>query len=64
MLRSLWDVAEGLSTGQLVRVLADYAQEADVWAVYPTRFSRSPKVRLLVRFLADRLAGQSLSQQG
>ena len=57
MLRSFWDVAEGLSAGQLVQVLADYTQEADVWAVYPTRLSRSPKVRLLVRFLADRLAG-------
>ena len=55
MLRSFWDVAEGLSAGQLVQVLADYSQEADVWAVYPTRLSRSPKVRILVRFLADRL---------
>jgi LysR family transcriptional activator of dmlA len=60
MLRSFWDVAEGLSAGQLVRVLEDYGQEADVWAVYPTRLSRSPKVRMLVRFLADRLARQSL----
>jgi len=56
MLRSFWDVAEGLSTGQLVRVLEGYGQEADVWAVYPTRLSRSPKVRMLVRFLVDRLA--------
>jgi LysR family transcriptional regulator, transcriptional activator for dmlA len=55
MLRSFWDVAEGLSAGQLVQVLADYTQEADVWAVYPTRLSRSPKVRLLIRFLAERL---------
>ena len=57
MLRSLWDVGEGLSSGQLVRVLEDYGQEADVWAVYPTRLSRSPKVRVLVRFLTARLAG-------
>jgi hypothetical protein len=59
MLRSFWDVAEGLSTGQLVRVLEGYSQEADVWAVYPTRLSRSPKVRMLVCFLVDRLAKQS-----
>jgi LysR family transcriptional activator of dmlA len=57
MLRSLWDVAEALATGRLVRVLEAYGQEADVWAVYPTRLSRSPKVRILVRFLAERLAG-------
>ena len=57
MLRSLWDVGEALAAGQLVRVLEEYGQEADVWAVYPTRLSRSPKVRVLVRFLAERLAG-------
>jgi LysR family transcriptional regulator, transcriptional activator for dmlA len=47
MLRSLWDLAEALATGKLVRVLEAYGQEADVWAVYPTRLSRSPKVRIL-----------------
>ena len=45
---------------QLVRVLEGYGQQADVWAVYPTRLSRSPKVRELVRLLADRLVRQSL----
>ncbi len=59
MLRSFWDVAPALATGQLVRVLADYGQEADVWGVYPTRLSRSPKVRALMGFLADRLAEHS-----
>jgi LysR family transcriptional regulator, transcriptional activator for dmlA len=58
MLRSRWDVAGSLATGQLVRVLEDYSQEADVWAVYPTRLSRSPKVRIFVRFLTDRLVGE------
>lgn len=62
MLRSLWDVAEGLASGQLVRVLEEYGQEADVWAVYPTRLSRSPKVRVLVRFLTDRLVGEDRAQ--
>jgi LysR family transcriptional activator of dmlA len=56
MLRSRWDVAGSLAAGQLVQVLEAYRQEADVWAVYPTRLSRSPKVRIFVRFLADRLA--------
>jgi LysR family transcriptional regulator, transcriptional activator for dmlA len=64
MLRSFWDVAESLAAGQLVRVLEAYSQEADVWAVYPTRLSRSPKIRSLVQFLADRLSRQGLLTPG
>ena len=56
MLRSRWDVSAALAAGQLVQVLAGYSQEADVWTVYPARLSRTPKVRIFVRFLADRLA--------
>ncbi len=37
--------------GQLVQVLPDYKQEANVWAVYPTRLSNSAKVRVCVQFL-------------
>jgi LysR family transcriptional activator of dmlA len=55
MLRSQWDVADALASGQLVRVLDAYSQEAQVWAVYPTRLSRSAKVRLFLSLLADRL---------
>jgi LysR family transcriptional activator of dmlA len=51
-------VADSLASGQLVRVLEDYSQEADLWAIYQTRLSRSPKVRIFVRFLADRLVGE------
>ena len=43
MLRSQWDVADALAAGQLVRVLDAYSQEAQVWAVYPTRLSRRPR---------------------
>lgn len=61
MLRSQWDVAQDLATGRLVRVLDGYSQEAHVWAVYPTRLSRSPKVRLFLSFLAERLARPAAS---
>lgn len=53
ILRSLWDVGPSIQQGVLERVLPDYAQEAHVWAVYPTRLSNSAKVRVCVEFLED-----------
>ena len=50
-LRSLWDVGAHLRAGRLVQVLPDWRQEANVWAVYPTRLDRSAKVRVCVEFL-------------
>jgi LysR family transcriptional activator of dmlA len=50
-LRSLWDVGAHLRAGRLVQVLRDWRQEANVWAVYPTRLDRSSKVRVCVEFL-------------
>lgn len=58
ILRSLWDVGPALARGDLVRVLPDYRQEADVWAVYPSRLSSSAKVRVCVEFLEAWLRGQ------
>lgn len=57
MLRSLWDVGESLADGRLLQVLPDYGQAADIWAVYPTRLSRSPKMQLFLDLLALRLNG-------
>ncbi|AVS81829.1 LysR family transcriptional regulator [Paracidovorax avenae] len=51
VLRSLWDVGPDLAAGRLVRVLPEWQQEANVWAVYPTRLERSAKVRVCVEFL-------------
>jgi len=53
VLRSMWDVGVHLRAGQLVQVLPDWYQEANVWAVYPTRLDRSAKVRVCVEFLED-----------
>ena len=51
VLRSLWDAAPLLESGELVQVLPEFTQEANVWAVYPTRLSHSAKLRVCVEFL-------------
>ncbi len=55
MLRSLWDASVSLKAGRLVRVLPDYRQSADIWAVYPSRLSGSAKLRVCVEFLEEQL---------
>lgn len=52
-MRSMWDVEPLLSSGELVQVLPDYTQIANIWAVYPTRLSHSAKLRVCVEFLAE-----------
>jgi len=51
ILRSVWDVQPQLESGRLVQVLPGWSQEANIWAVYPTRLNRSTKVRVAVEFL-------------
>ncbi|RIX41983.1 MAG: LysR family transcriptional regulator [Rhodocyclales bacterium GT-UBC] len=51
ILRSSWDVCRELESGLLIPVLPDYFQQADVWAVYPSRLSASAKVKVCVEFL-------------
>ena len=57
-LRSLWDVAEPLSTGALVRVLPELQGSTDVaiHAVRPRAAVESAAVTALVGFLAERFA--------
>lgn len=50
-LRSVWQVAPLIATGQLVQVLPGWTQPADVWAVYASRLERSAKLRVVVSFL-------------
>lgn len=54
-LRSRWDVGPHLREGRLIRVLPEWRQDANVWAVYPTRLERSAKVRVCVEFLEQHL---------
>ncbi|MEO6319895.1 MAG: LysR family transcriptional regulator [Polaromonas sp.] len=52
MLRSLWDIAPWLASGQLVRVLADYAMpDADIHWLAPYRKDSHRRIRLLIDFL-------------
>lgn len=50
-LRSSWDIAPALQAKQLVRVLPNYYQEANVCAVYPSRLACSARLRVCVEFL-------------
>ncbi|MBL0285073.1 MAG: LysR family transcriptional regulator [Zoogloea sp.] len=52
ILRSGWDVGREIDAGVLKHVLPQYFQQADVWAVYPSRLSASAKVKVCVEFLA------------
>lgn len=51
ILRSIWDVRDDLAAGRLVQLLPAWTQDANIWAVYPSRLSRSAKVRVAVEFL-------------
>ena len=50
-LRSMWNVRQYIAQGQLIHVLPEYYQNADVWAVYPTRLSNSAKLKVCVDLL-------------
>ncbi|MGJ7553081.1 LysR family transcriptional regulator [Variovorax sp. RB3P1] len=59
MLRSLWDIAPQLATGELVRVLPHYAMpEADIHWVAPWRPKTPRRVRLLVDHLVEQFRGE------
>lgn len=55
VLRSQWDAQPYLHSGELVQVLPQYTQNANVWAVYPQRLAGSAKVRVCVEFLEQQL---------
>jgi len=59
MLRSLWDIAPQLASGELVRVLPDWAMpDADVHWLAPYRAQVPRRIRLLVDELAQRFADE------
>ncbi len=53
--RSIWDVADELITGQLQHILPEYWQDADVWAVYPSRLKSSSKLQTCILFIQNEL---------
>ena len=55
MLRSLWDIAPQLASGELIRVLDQYAMyDADIHWLAPYRSQLPKRIRLLQDFLASR----------
>jgi LysR family transcriptional activator of dmlA len=62
VLRSQWDAQPHLHSGELVQILPQYTQSANVWAVYPQRLAGSAKVRVCVEFMQQQLA-QKLAQR-
>lgn len=55
--RSRWDVQQYIDRGQLVHLLPEYAQSANIWAVYTIKPSTSARLKLCVDFLADYFRG-------
>jgi DNA-binding transcriptional LysR family regulator len=59
MLRSLWDIAPQLATGDLVQVLPGYAMlDADIHWLAPHRAQTPKRVRLLIDFLVERFRSE------
>ncbi len=57
VLRSEWNVASYLRSGELQRILPTWVGNvADIYAVYPQRHFQSAKVRLFLDFLAQQFA--------
>lgn len=53
LLRSVWDIGLPIDNGQLVPVLQQYRQNADIWAVYPSESRQSHKIRVCIEFLRN-----------
>jgi LysR family transcriptional activator of dmlA len=65
MLRSLWDIAGALATGELVRVLPAYAMtDADIHWLAPHTATTPKRIRLLVDFLAERFRAEPWKPKG
>jgi LysR family transcriptional activator of dmlA len=62
ILRSLWDIGPQLRAGTLAQILPEWRQEANIWAVYPSRLNSSAKVRVCVEFLQEEFARMQLAQ--
>ncbi|MEL7098751.1 MAG: LysR family transcriptional regulator [Pseudomonadota bacterium] len=56
-INSLWNVHEELADGRLVQILPDYRNQTDtaIWLVYPKANILSPKVRVFMDFLLEKI---------
>lgn len=50
MLRSLWDIQPYLDSRELIQVIPEYFQSANIWAIYQTPLFSSAKLRVCLEF--------------
>jgi LysR family transcriptional regulator, transcriptional activator for dmlA len=55
VLLASWDIHEQIESGDLVRILPEYHQPADVWATTVARVNQSPKLQQCLKFIVDHL---------
>lgn len=58
ILCSVWDVVEEIQTGRLQHILTNYWQDADIWAVYPSRLKSSSKLKTCILFIQHELSNR------
>ncbi|PLS21293.1 LysR family transcriptional regulator [Neptunicoccus cionae] len=60
-INSLWSVSEELASGRLVRLLPDWKlnDKSVLWLVYPRSNVLTPKTRIFIDFLIDRLKNRA-----
>ncbi|KJK26265.1 LysR family transcriptional regulator [Burkholderiaceae bacterium 16] len=64
VLRSLWDVGPMLASGELEQILPECGQDANIWAVYPSRLTSSAKIRVCVEFFETFFRERAASHAG
>lgn len=53
VLRSMWDAKKHIDSGELIHLLPQWYQNANIWAVYPTRPSGSARLKVCIDFLVN-----------
>lgn len=64
MLRSIWNVRDELTQGRLIRVLPEWWQNADVYAVYSRKKETSANLKILIENLEKYLQQRLIQSRG
>jgi LysR family transcriptional activator of dmlA len=59
MIGADWFVAQSLAQGKLQRILPDWQQPVDVWAISTQRSNQSAKVRIIIEYLKEEMASMN-----
>ncbi len=55
MLCSVWDVIEEIQSNKLQHILPQHWQDADIWAIYPSRLKSSSTLKTCILFIQNEL---------